>query len=124
MKINIKGCQVRLQKETINKLKRRLRFSLSRFGHVINGITVRLTDINGPKGGRDKDCLLVVKLRQGGEIVVRGNGVDCVAALYHCADRSSHTVGRELSRRRMTPIRKMRRIQSSENSGALDLDEP
>ena len=123
MQINIKGRQVQLQEETLNKMERRLRFSLSRFGHAIQDVTVQLTDINGPKGGHDKECLIVVKLQKGGKIVVQGNGIDCDLALNNCADRISRAVGRELTRRRRTPIRKMRRVMRAEKEFPLDVDE-
>ncbi|HEB68140.1 MAG TPA: HPF/RaiA family ribosome-associated protein [Desulfobulbus sp.] len=120
MQINIKGRQVRLQDETIKSMKRRLRFSLSRFGHAIQGVTVQLTDINGPKGGHDKECLIIVNLQKGGKVVVQGNGTDCDLALNHCADRIGRTVDRELTRRRTSPIRKMRRQMRAEKDVALN----
>ena len=120
MQINIKGRQVQLQDETIKNMKRRLLFSLSRFGHAIQGVTVQLTDINGPKGGHDKECLIVVKLQKGGKVVVQGSGIDCDLALNHCADRIGRTVDRELTRRRKAPIRKMRRAMRAEKNIALD----
>ena len=120
MQINIKGRQVQLQDETIKNMKRRLLFSLSRFGHAIQGVTVQLTDINGPKGGHDKECLIVVKLQKGGKVVVQGSGIDCDLTLNHCADRIGRTVDRELTRRRNAPIRKMRRAMRAEKDIALD----
>jgi len=120
MQINIKGRQVQLQDETIKNMKRRLLFSLSRFGHAIQGVTVQLTDINGPKGGHDKECLIIVKLQKGGKVVVQGSGIDCELALNHCADRIGRTVDRELTRRRKAPIRKMRRELRAEKDIAID----
>ncbi len=120
MQININSRQVQLQDETIKEMKRRLLFSLSRFGHAIQGVTVQLTDINGPKGGHDKECLIVVKLQKGGKVVVRGSGIDCGVALNHCADRIGRTVDRELTRRRKAPIRKMRREMRVEKDPAFD----
>ncbi len=124
MQINIKGRQVRLRDETIKSMKRRLRFSLSRFGHAIQEVTVQLTDINGPKGGHDKECLIVVNLQKGGKVVVQGSGTDCDLALNHCADRIGRTVDRELTRRRKAPIRKMRREMRAEKDLALDEETP
>ncbi len=122
MQINIKGRQVQLPDETIKNMKRRLHFSLSRFGHAIQGVSVQLTDINGPKGGHDKECLIVVKLQKGGKVVVQGNGTDCDLVLNHCADRIGRTVDRELTRRRKAPIRKIRREIRAEKDFALDAE--
>ncbi len=109
MQINFTTRQVELHPDTITAMERRLHFSLSRFTHAIDGVTVRISDINGPRGGHDKECLIVVRLRQGGEVVVQGNGGDSMAVLNQCADRVSRAVARELDRRRSTPIRAIRR---------------
>ena len=109
MQISITGRQVKLHPDTVTAMERRLHFSLSRFAHAISGVTVRISDVNGPKGGHDKECLIVVRLRQGGEVVVQGNGDDAMAVLNQCADRVSRAVARELDRRRSTPIRAVRR---------------
>ena len=123
MQITINGNKTHLEEATTLRMERRLYFALGRFGNAINRISVRLTDINGPKGGPDKHCLIVVKLRKGGEIVVQGKGLKSDMALNHCADRISRAVDRELSRRRRTPIRKMRRLQNAERAAVLESEE-
>ena len=120
MKITIKSHQLQLDQETSISMERRLRFALSRFGDSINRVTVRLTDLNGPKGGIDKECLIVVKLQKGGEVIVQGSGMDCNATLNYCADRIGRAVDRELTRYRRAPIRKMRRMQNVEKEVSLD----
>ncbi len=114
MKIIIKTHRLKLDQKSIVAMERRLRFALGRFGDSINEVTVRLTDLNGPKGGVDKNCLIVVKMRKGGEIIVQGSGKDCVVTLNYCADRIGRAVERDLSRNRKAPIRRMRRIQKTE----------
>ncbi len=113
MQISITGRQVEFSQDTATAMERRLHYALSRFDHAIGGVTVRITDINGPRGGHDKECLIVVRLRQGGEVMVQGNGSDSMSVLNQCADRVSRAVARELDRRRSTPIRAIRRRQSA-----------
>lgn len=120
MKITIKAHQLQLDQETSTSMERRLRFALGRFGSSINRVNVRLTDLNGLKGGIDKECLIVVKLRKGGEVVVQGSGKDCSETLNYCADRIGRAVDRELTRYRKAPIRKMRRKQNVEKEVSLD----
>ncbi len=48
----------------------RLRFALRRFARVIDSVRVRLTDVNGPRQGEDKQCLLQLRLQPGGTVVV------------------------------------------------------
>lgn len=68
----------------------------------------------------DKECLIVVKLRKGGEVVVQGSGMDCSATLNYCADRIGRAVDRKLSRYRRAPIRKIRRMQNVEKEVSLN----
>lgn len=95
-------------------MERRIRFALGRFGTSVKEVTLRLKDLNGPKGGVDKECLIVVNMSKGGEVIVQGNGKDYSTTLNYCAERIGRAVERELSRKRMTPIRKIRRIQHTE----------
>ncbi|MBL4901042.1 MAG: hypothetical protein JKY62_00125 [Desulfocapsa sp.] len=114
MKITIKAHRLKLAQNTTTAMERRLRFALGRFGASVSEVKVRLTDLNGPKGGINKECLIVAGLRKGGEVVVRGSGKDCTATLNYCADRIGRTVERELNRSRKPPIRRIRCTQSTE----------
>lgn len=120
MKITIKAHRLKLAQETNTAMERRIRFALGRFGASVSEVTVRLTDINGPRGGIDKECLVVAELRKGGEVVVRGCGKDCAATLNYCAGRIGCAVERELSKKRNMPISRMRRKQSAEQEAVLD----
>ncbi len=122
MQIRITSRQIQLPNETISKMKRRLRFSLSRFGHSIIRVTVQLSNSNGTRGGQYRECLIAVKLQNNGEVIVQGNGTDCSSALNRCADRISRAVDRELARQQQAPIRKMGLMQST-NRKAAAVDE-
>jgi hypothetical protein len=50
-------------------------------------VTVRLADLNGPRGGVDKQCRIIVKLRPGEEVVVKDTASEVETAIDRCADR-------------------------------------
>ena len=81
-------------------IERRLRFALGRFGPRIGGVTVSLADLNGPRGGLDKRCRIMVRLVRFGQVVVEDTDSDLGAAVNWAADRVEQSVRRELERRR------------------------
>ncbi len=42
--------------------RRRLEFALGRCGGRVRSLTVRLADLNGPRGSVDKHCLVAIRL--------------------------------------------------------------
>jgi hypothetical protein len=81
-------------------VERRLRFALTRFSSRIGRVNVFLADQNGPRGGIDKTCRIVVRLRDGGDVVAEVNDVDWEVAVDRATTRIGHSTGRELARRR------------------------
>lgn len=97
--------ELRARRITINDglrahAERRLRFALGRFGPCIRRVCLRLDDVNGPRGGIDKSCRIVVGLAQGGEVIVEDADSDLRALLDRSADRAGRAVERRLDRLR------------------------
>lgn len=87
--------------ETIREhIDRRLAFALDRFQREIERIDVSLADLNGPKGGLDKQCRMVAKLRSDGTLVIEDQDIDFFAVIDRAADRLGHAVQRAIDRRR------------------------
>lgn len=80
--------------------ERRACFRLSRFGSDVRFIDVCLTDVNGPKGGLDKECQVQARGNFIGKITLRETSADPFAAVDAAVDRLARTVGRTLERRR------------------------
>ena len=75
-------------------IERRLQFALARFSGRIQRVNVFLQDQNGPRGGVDKTCRIVVRLRDGGDLVA-----EVVDACWEGAvDRATTLVARTVSR--------------------------
>ena len=81
-------------------IERRLRFALSKFSSRIRRVGVFLADQNGPRGGIDKTCRIIVQMRDGGDVVAEVSYVDWTIAVDRATTRIGHTTGRDLARRR------------------------
>ena len=81
-------------------IERRLTFALARFGSRVLRTVVYLTDNNGPKGGIDKSCLIVVRLRGLGEVIAEVVDTDWPVTIDRATTRIGHSVSRDLERQR------------------------
>ena len=97
--------EIRRQESAVNDnlrehIERRMEFALGQYGDFVLRVSVHLEDVNGPKGGVDKQCRLLAHLRGGHVVKVEDVDVDFASAVSRAADRVSHAVGRQLERRR------------------------
>lgn len=103
MKIDIQARDFELTDGLREHVEHRLGFALSQFQDHTRGVVVRLSDINGPKGGGiDKCCHLRVRLNGLSDIVVEETEADFPVAVNRAADRAKRTLARRLLRVRGT----------------------
>ena len=100
MRLDIRIQKIDLPKELDRYIARRLHFCLGRFEVRIRSITVRIFDINGPRGGADKRCRMAVRLVPSGVIVIEEVHADLFAAIDRAAERAGQTLARRLHRAR------------------------
>ena len=100
MKLVISTKNVNLDDTLRKHIEQRIYFAFSRFSPRISRVSVMAEDINGPRGGIDKRCRIVVKLERSGELTVEATDADMSAAVSAVADRVGRAVQRELERRR------------------------
>lgn len=74
---------------------KRVHFSLSNYEGRILRVVIRLSDINGPRGGEDKCCQLLVTLAGLQNVVVE----DIKSDMYVTIDRATNRAGRAVKRR-------------------------
>lgn len=79
---------------------KRLAYSLGHGDQAITRVIVRLSDINGPRGGDDKRCLIEVRLKQLPAVVIADTEADLYLAIDRASDRASRTLARRLVRQR------------------------
>lgn len=54
----------------IELAERRASLAFDRFSALVRGIEIRLSDVNGPRGGQGISCLARVRLVRGGDVMV------------------------------------------------------
>lgn len=96
MRITIRNAKG-LSQSLADQARHRLEFALGRFGARVRSLTVRLLDLNGPKGGVDKQCLVAVVLNPSSRLVlIEDTDADAVIAINRAADRTGRAVARAL----------------------------
>jgi len=109
MLLDVHGQGLSLDGAVRKHVERRLMFALGRFGDRIGWVTVHLIDTNGPRGGVDKLCRVVVEVRGCGRTVVENADSDLNAVIDRAADRVGEAVHRNLDRaRRHSGLRERR----------------
>ena len=126
MQIEIQAINFPLTQAIRNHVERRLDFALSTRHEHIQRILVRLSDINGPRGGHDKCCQIQVVLPQLADVIVEDTESNLYTAIDRAADRASRTVARRLARQRDKTTRSLPRplqeqAQPSSNEPIYDL---
>jgi len=87
--------------------ERRLRFVMRRLSALVQRARLRLSDVNGPRGGLDKRCQLELATDGSGTVVVSAVARDWRSALDAVLARASRTLARRerRGRQRRTPLR-------------------
>ena len=108
MKIDITGRNVEMDDAVRAFAERKIRFSMGRLSNRIAGVRVLVSDVNGPKGGRDTECLVEVRFRSAGRLTAKVTADDVYAAVGRAAERAGYAVSEWAKRSRAfdrTPIR-------------------
>ena len=98
MQIDIQARDFSLTDALRSHAERRLRFALSCCDDHIQRIAMRLSDINGPRGGADKRCHLRVVLDGLPDVVIEDIEADLYVAIDRATDRAGRTLLRKIDR--------------------------
>lgn len=79
---------------------RRLRFALGRFSSRLRDVRADVGDLNGPRGGVDKYCLISVRTEKGHQLRARAVEENLHGAIDRAADRISRIVSRHFNLQR------------------------
>jgi putative sigma-54 modulation protein len=100
MRVEVRFRGLESSPAVIEYATRRVHQHLSRFGRQVSGVTVRLVDVNGPKGGVDKRCQLSVSGPRLGAVKLTETQANVLAGIDLALDRVAHLIGRSLERAR------------------------
>lgn len=100
MLIEVTNRNVTLAEGVREWIERRLQFALGRFSSRIRRVSVIFSDVNGGRGGCDKQCRLKVTLIPSGEVVIEDVDPSVVTVVANVAERAARSVARLLERRR------------------------
>lgn len=77
-------------------VRRRVHFALGRFSGKIRSVSIRLVDVNGPRGGVDKGCDIRVNVLHRQDVIVRERQANIRAAVALAVERADRAVQRQL----------------------------
>jgi len=100
MQIDIQARSFKLTKALKVYSEEKLKSSFSRCQDRLYRIVVRLSDINGPRGGEDKLCQVHVFLPGIPDVIIEDTEQDMYAAIDRAVDRAGHAVERKVSRQK------------------------
>ena len=79
----------------VHLVRKLLEFRMARFAGRVASLTVRLGDVNGPRGGVDKKCSLAIRLADPKRlIVIEDTDTAAEAAIRRAVDRAGRAVAR------------------------------
>lgn len=79
-------------------VEQRLLLTLGQFQTRIRRLAIRLVDVDGPPGGADNRCTVVVSLRHGGQVVTHATDTDARAAIDAAVSKTARALAHRLSR--------------------------
>ena len=91
---NLHSSSLEWNAELRDHLERRLLFALSRFDPKISKVNIYIADHDGPRGGIEKSCQIIVQMLGFSNLVVKTVDDEWLA----CIDRATARMGQNVQR--------------------------
>jgi ribosomal subunit interface protein len=111
--VSIRAAGVDVDDDTRDYIRRKLGQKLGKFATSIERVSVRLRDVNGPRGGVDHQCQVKVVLSGLPSVVVEEGRETMRATIDAAMSGITRSVRRALGRRQERPLQRARRTSSS-----------
>lgn len=79
--------------------------SLERFKNGLKQVYLYVEDVNGPRGGVDKQCRCVLHLRRMPPIVIQDQDEDMATLIYRVANRAAYALSQKTDRQNKRVLR-------------------
>lgn len=100
MRLQVRGVSIPTTPAITRHAERRVRSAAARLNSHVRGVAVRISDLSGPKGGRDKLCVMEAQLAGGGGVVrIEEAGDDLYAVIDRAAGRLKQVLSRKVDRK-------------------------
>jgi putative sigma-54 modulation protein len=97
--------------------QRRLHFATNWALDEVKTIKVRLSDINGPRGGEDKRCLIQIPLTNKKQILIHDTEADLYLAIDRAVHRAEQLLAKQIGRRKQHTRVKVQQLALIEDEG-------
>jgi len=99
MRLNITGINLSATDALRVYIERRIRSAVGRCAHYVRMVRVSFTDVNGPRGGHDKQCKIYADLVPYGQLMINDTDRDLYCAISRSTARLKHLVRRHANYR-------------------------
>jgi len=79
-------------------VRERFTAALNQHDRHVRSVSVVLKDVNGPRGGVDKECDARVELHGSDPVLIKKHDADLYAAITQAADGAKNSVGRAVDK--------------------------
>ncbi|MGZ8270960.1 MAG: HPF/RaiA family ribosome-associated protein [Methylophilus sp.] len=99
MQLDIQAHGFTLTESIREYTERRIRYGISFADDDIQRITVALSDINGPRGGEDKRCHILITMPHMPSVIIEDTESNLYVAIDRAVERASRVVTRQLDKK-------------------------
>ena len=98
MNVNVQAHHVTLPSNAGARLAERARIVLARFRDGITRLDMTLKDVNGPRGGKDKVCVVRAEMADGRQIIVIDRNTHLRRAIGRSLQRAKAMIANHIAR--------------------------
>ena len=88
-----------LSDSAVSTIESKINSALAKFGHHVSRVELTVRDVNGPRGGIDKECKVMVKLLKLEDVVVTMKDASASTVVSQTIHRAERAVSRRIEKR-------------------------